>query len=384
MSDITERTQLCGRYFAFGSHVIDVVRGVLWRDGVLLHLRPKDIEILVLLIECRDRVVEKNEIFSRVWPGVVVEENNIARRISELRRVLGEGAGQRSFVATFPGRGYRFVADVEELTELPWGQEVSAPSTSAPLPSPAAAQIGWRSGLSVGLFVIAAIVTILAFVDRSGTAAPATPALARQFSFGAELHEHAAWSPDSRTLAYTSAHNGNSDIWLQDGADAKPRQITDSPAHDWQPTWSPDGRWLAFRSERDGGGIWLVDRDGQNERLLVGRGFAPQWSPDGQWILFSAAAARPSTAWPYIVAVGDPRPLPVLPDELAGSSNKYAGWHPDGRVSLWFRTGTGRWRFITTPPTGGPIAETIPFPSSNVSSGSRQAGFCTSRRSPAA
>jgi TolB-like protein/tetratricopeptide (TPR) repeat protein len=74
-------------------------------DGAPAKLGARAFDILVTLIEHRDRVVSKTELLDRVWPGVVVEENNLQVHISALRKVLGSQA-----VATIPGRGYRFTA----------------------------------------------------------------------------------------------------------------------------------------------------------------------------------------------------------------------------------------------------------------------------------
>jgi non-specific serine/threonine protein kinase len=60
-------------------------------------------DVLLTLIERRDRVVSKNELLDAVWPGLVVEENNLQVQVSTLRKLLGPHA-----VATIPGRGYRF------------------------------------------------------------------------------------------------------------------------------------------------------------------------------------------------------------------------------------------------------------------------------------
>ena len=366
MSEVTKQRGAPGRDCAFGPYVIDLVGGLLWRDGAVLHLRPKDVEILITLIECRDRVVEKNEIFKRVWPGVIVEDNNIARRISELRRVLGEDAGERSFVATSPGRGYRFVAEVTELSELPWSTAASAGADHRGAPAAPASHsaelarkpsTAWKRGLQVGLLTAAAAVPIFAGLGRYAATTDAAPAVARQFTFGSELQQQPVWSPDGQLIAYASTSDGNSDIWVQHSADSEPVRITTSPAHDWQPSWSPDGRWLAFRSERDGGGIWVVRKDGEQERLLISHGVMPQWSPDGKWILFSSGDGRSSTAWPHVVSPAGGVDRPVMQDVLAGSDNRYAAWHPDGRVSVWFRDNRGSWKFMTAPVTGGPIVQ---------------------------
>jgi predicted ATPase/DNA-binding winged helix-turn-helix (wHTH) protein len=66
-------------------------------------------DLLLTLIERRDRVVRKNELLDCVWPGMVVEENNLQVHISSLRKLLGPHA-----IATVPGRGYRFTARLED------------------------------------------------------------------------------------------------------------------------------------------------------------------------------------------------------------------------------------------------------------------------------
>jgi Tol biopolymer transport system component/DNA-binding winged helix-turn-helix (wHTH) protein len=371
MSEVIDRKGSRTRYCAFGPYVVDMVGGLLWRDGAVVHLRPKDVEILITLIEHRDSVVEKSAIFERVWPGVIVEENNIARRISELRRVLGEDAGQRSFVATFPSRGYRFVADVQELEELPWTAGGSR-HTDAKGHAPGAAR-GWKRPLQLGFVSCIGAVALVAGLGRSAPMPTPGPAVPKQFSFGPDLQQQPAWSPDGSLIAYASGSGGNSDIWIQRAPGSEPQRLTASTANDWQPTWSPDGQWVAFRSERDGGGIWAVRKDGQQEHLIIDHGLSPQWSPDGKWILFSAGNGRSNVAWPYVVSPAGPPARPVLQDLLAGSANKYAAWHPDGRLSVWFRDGDGEWRFVTSPVSGGAIVESHISP--DVDAGLTNAGI---------
>jgi TolB-like protein/Flp pilus assembly protein TadD len=72
-------------------------------DGQPVPLGARAFDVLLALIERRDRVVSKHELFELVWPGVVVEDNNVSVQISTLRKLLGESA-----IVTVPGRGYRF------------------------------------------------------------------------------------------------------------------------------------------------------------------------------------------------------------------------------------------------------------------------------------
>jgi predicted ATPase/DNA-binding winged helix-turn-helix (wHTH) protein len=79
--------------------------------GAPVALGSRAFDLLLCLIEHRDRVVDKSELLELVWPGVVVEEANLTVHVSALRKLLGAQA-----VATVPGRGYRFAMAVAETT----------------------------------------------------------------------------------------------------------------------------------------------------------------------------------------------------------------------------------------------------------------------------
>jgi TolB-like protein len=89
-------------YRAEGVEVRADERRLLVR-GAPVALGARAFDLLLALIEQRDRVVAKDELLARVWPGVVVEENNLTVQISSLRKALGAAA-----IATVAGRGYRF------------------------------------------------------------------------------------------------------------------------------------------------------------------------------------------------------------------------------------------------------------------------------------
>jgi len=74
-------------------------------DGKQARLGARAFDLLLALVERRERVVSKNELLDLVWPGLVVEENNLQVHISSLRKLLGS-----QVIATIPGRGYRFTA----------------------------------------------------------------------------------------------------------------------------------------------------------------------------------------------------------------------------------------------------------------------------------
>jgi eukaryotic-like serine/threonine-protein kinase len=81
------------------------------RQGAPISLYPKAFEILTYLVINPRRVVTKEEIFKAVWPESFVEEGNLARQVSSLRKALGD---RSACIVTVPGRGYQFTAKVEK------------------------------------------------------------------------------------------------------------------------------------------------------------------------------------------------------------------------------------------------------------------------------
>ena len=123
-SEIKERKP----FYEFGPFRVDPVKRLLLRDGEPVSLTPKAMEILLVLVENKGEVLVKEELMERIWPDTVVEEGNLNRNISTLRKVLGESPEDHRYIVTVPGRGYRFVADTRELwDENPQrtGQEIS-------------------------------------------------------------------------------------------------------------------------------------------------------------------------------------------------------------------------------------------------------------------
>jgi serine/threonine-protein kinase len=104
------------RVYGFGDFRLDPGRRLLLgRDGTPISLKPKAYDTLAYLVDHAGAVVHKDELMQAIWPDTVVEENNLTQNIALLRRTLGEGHGEHRYIATVPGRGYQFVAGVEEI-----------------------------------------------------------------------------------------------------------------------------------------------------------------------------------------------------------------------------------------------------------------------------
>jgi TolB protein len=99
-----------------------------------------------------------------------------------------------------------------------------------------------------------------------------------------------AWSPDSRSIAYTSWRAGPMQVFLSNIYDGTSQQLTNPPGENSLPAWSPDGRRVAFTSTRDGNSeIYVMERNGSNSRRLTNSpaiDTSPTWSPTGTLIAF--------------------------------------------------------------------------------------------------
>ena len=105
---------------SFGPFRLDPGQRLLSCDGVAVQLGSRAFDILCVLASANGEVVTKDHLMSKVWQGLVVEENNIQVHISALRKALDRAGGGQSYVITVPGRGYRLIsAEIQSSEKRP-------------------------------------------------------------------------------------------------------------------------------------------------------------------------------------------------------------------------------------------------------------------------
>ena len=100
---------------AFGPFHLLPARRLLLQAGRPVRLGSRALEILIALVEHPGELVSKSELMARVWPDTFVEDGNLKVQVAGLRRALGDSGGSNRYLATIPGRGYRFVAPVTRI-----------------------------------------------------------------------------------------------------------------------------------------------------------------------------------------------------------------------------------------------------------------------------
>jgi DNA-binding winged helix-turn-helix (wHTH) protein/Tfp pilus assembly protein PilF len=149
------KTAARDRIYRFADVEVDAPSFLVRRRGTLAAIEPKALEVLLFLLHNRGRLVLKGELLDAVWQGANVTENVLSREIASLRRVLGDEARASSMIQTVHGRGYRFIASVEE-------NDADKPVTLGPTTPPALAasrsKPSWsRIGVVVGVLLASAI-----------------------------------------------------------------------------------------------------------------------------------------------------------------------------------------------------------------------------------
>jgi hypothetical protein len=144
------------------------------------------------------------------------------------------------------------------------------------------------------------------------------------------------WSPDEQLMAFEGRTPGGStpDIWVTNANGTDPVKLTDFAGYDEAPTWSPDGSTIAFiRHDSDNGfvpGIWLMDADGGNERLLVEWPGTQPWPQGLDWHPSAGTLVTVSGLEAYTIDVDDPEPQLLYTSP--GSALDLPRWSPDGET----------------------------------------------------
>src|SRR6476620_6168317 len=100
----------------FRSFRLDVVNHCLWNGENRVSLTPKAFDVLRYLVEHAGRLVTQDEILGALWPETYVNPEVIKKYVLGIRKVLGDQTSKPAFVATFPRRGYRFIAPIVDET----------------------------------------------------------------------------------------------------------------------------------------------------------------------------------------------------------------------------------------------------------------------------
>ena len=123
-----------GNLYEFGPFVLDTAQQRLTRGETVVQLTPKTYDTLLVLVENHGRLLTKDELMKAVWPDSFVDESNLTQQVSMIRRALGETGGERRYIATIAGRGYRFEAPVTQTVKEQPVENLAEPEPTTAVP----------------------------------------------------------------------------------------------------------------------------------------------------------------------------------------------------------------------------------------------------------
>jgi TolB protein len=155
-----------------------------------------------------------------------------------------------------------------------------------------------------------------------------------------------AWSPDGTQIAFTSNRDGTPEIYAMNRDGSSVRRLTNHPAIDSTPTWSPSGTQIAFTSNRSGSPqIYVVDTDGRNLNKITAESYCdrPTWSPAPfNEIAYASRTGPGYDIRIYDLATGERRQL-----TWGEGSNESPAYSPNGRHLAFSSTRSGRTQIYT-------------------------------------
>lgn len=211
--------------------------------GATITLEPLSVEVLAYFCRNPNVMISRDLLIAEVWNGRVVTDNAVTRVITKLRKALADNLESPQFIATYPKKGYKFVADVAPLEEHSGTQSVSPPINLSPEPMHTKK---WVPGFVVFTFIVCGLLGWLWFVSAPQPASPSISYRIEALTRGVDREFHPAVSPNGRYLAYSAFHADQMRLFLKDVETEETLEIGDQHGWSGPAAWSGDGKQLVY------------------------------------------------------------------------------------------------------------------------------------------
>jgi Tol biopolymer transport system component/DNA-binding winged helix-turn-helix (wHTH) protein len=387
------------RVLRFGVFDVDPREGELRKSGLRIKLQDQPFQVLVMLLERPGEIVTREELQRRLWPAdtFVDFDHSLNSAVKKLREALGDQPENSRFIETLHRRGYRFIAPVEAVQDIPriatgWLREgqLGKVGAGAAEGSPGHRVPTWMKVVGVSVLLLGAGSAVAWWVwpapaprilnytqltkdgaDKINVVSIGSirPPIVTDGSrlYFTELQRGASSvigqvsvaggetaiiptpfpnvgvlgiSPNGADLlAYTwLANELEVPLWVVPVLGGAPRRIGDVTQ---DATWSPDEQIVLTRDHD----LYVAQSDGTGARKLVSvEGFPvwPRWSPDGKVLRFTEHDPKKDSSSLWEVSADGTQPHPVLPNWSNHAAECCGNWTPDGKYFVFQSTRNGR------------------------------------------
>jgi Tol biopolymer transport system component/DNA-binding winged helix-turn-helix (wHTH) protein len=323
--------------YEFGAFRIDVDLCRLTRNQEVVALSPKAFDALLMLVDCRDRVVSKDELMRVLWPDSFVSDDSLTQIISVLRRALGDVSARPELIVTIPCRGYRFAAPVIAIqrNDTPPAPVDRADDSSQGKVSGVRRHVRWMPiALSMGAAATIVLLTTFwghLFPDHSSPSkSPIRFVL--EAPAGQRIVSGGVLSPDGAVVAFVAQHDADPPrLWIDELDKSEPYALPGTD-YAYRPFWAPDSHSVAFFAN---GKLKTVDLVGNPPHTVAGTSPTPAggtWNSDGTMLF----ADRLSVLYSVSVKSGEVKPVTRLDPDHQERRHRWPQFLPDGRHFLYF------------------------------------------------
>lgn len=349
--------------YVFGAFKLDPQQKILLRDEERIPLHPKTFATLLALLECNGEVISKDDLMAKVWPDAFVEESNLTKNISNLRKALSNGHDHSDYIETIPTIGYRFTTVVRQATDIARtqplvstkhlsadtkGEElVTAITIDKNLPQSAQLKtVSSRKNISIFKLLIATSVLLIIFIVmftlqvKRQANKPENSITELQINRLTSTNDafEAAISPNGKFATYILGNTSLPSIWLKDLITKKETQLVAPTLTQFRGiVFSHDGNFIYYSQRLQHDSVFelyqLPITGGLPVKLLSGVDSAVSFSPNGKQFTFirEDQTTRKSDLLICNADGTDERHLATCtaPDNFSVDG---PSWSPDGRL----------------------------------------------------
>lgn len=232
-------------------------------------LEPMMVELLSYFCQNLDQIISKDQLIEKVWLGRVVSDNAVSKLITKLRKVFNDDARQPKFIATFPKKGYKFIASTKAIVELSNLEPVEAESTNAESTGSVTTAQAKENNLTIAIaekkntvhfqknnrliviriiaFISLLLLISLYFLQNADQEIPPTLTHAKALTTAAGSELFPSVSPDGTRLSYMSVKADRMHLMIKNISDERILEIEHEQGLGVGPAnWSFDGKLIVY------------------------------------------------------------------------------------------------------------------------------------------